>query len=34
MAPVYIYPGEDEMQALALNALAVLRRQREVLEYK
>ena len=34
MAPVYLYPGEDEMQALALNALAVLRRQREVLEYK
>lgn len=34
LAPVYLYPGEDEMQALALNALAVLRRQREVLEYK
>lgn len=34
LAPVHIYPGEDEMQALALNALAVLRGQREVKEYK
>lgn len=33
LAPVHIYPGEDEMQALALNALAVLRGQREVKEY-
>ena len=24
LAPVYVYPGEDEMEALALNALAVL----------
>lgn len=24
LAPVYVYPGEDEMQALALNALSVL----------
>ena len=33
MAPVYCFPGEDEMQALALNALAVLRGQREVKIY-
>ena len=33
MAPVYCFPGEDEMEALALNALAVLRGQREVKEY-
>jgi butyrate kinase len=33
LAPVYIYPGEDEMRALALNALAVMRGQREVKEY-
>ena len=25
LAPVYCYPGEDEMEALAMNALAVLR---------
>lgn len=33
LAPVHVYPGEDEMQALALNALAVLRGQREALQY-
>jgi butyrate kinase len=33
IAPVYCFPGEDEMEALALNALAVLRGQREVKEY-
>lgn len=33
LAPVYIYPGEDEMRALALNALAVLRGEREVRPY-
>lgn len=33
MAPVYCFPGEDEMEALALNALAVLRGQREVKVY-
>lgn len=33
LAPVYCFPGEDEMQALALNALAVLRGQREVKIY-
>ena len=24
MAPVYVYPGEDELEALALNALGAL----------
>ena len=33
IAPVYCFPGEDEMEALALNALAVLRGQREAKEY-
>lgn len=33
LAPVHIYPGEDEMQALALNALAVLRGTREAKAY-
>lgn len=33
LAPVHIYPGEDEMEALALNALAVLRGEREAKEY-
>lgn len=34
IAPLHIYPGENEMEALAENALAVLRNQREVLEYQ
>ena len=29
LAPVYTFPGEDEMEALALNALAVLQGRRE-----
>ena len=33
VAPVYCFPGEDEMEALALNDLAVLRGQRAVAEY-
>ncbi len=33
LAPVRCFPGEDEMEALALNALAVLRGQREVKVY-
>ena len=33
-APVHVYPGEDELEALALNALAVLRGEREAKEYK
>jgi butyrate kinase len=34
LAPVRVYPGEDEMLAMAENAFAVLRGEREVLEYK
>lgn len=33
MAPVHIYPGEDEMEALAMNGLRVLRGEVEVKEY-
>jgi butyrate kinase len=33
LAPVYRFPGEDEMEALALNALAVLRGEIEVKVY-
>lgn len=28
LAPIFIYPGEDEMGALMLNALSVLRGER------
>ena len=34
LAPVYIYPGEDEMEALAENARAVLRGEQELKVYK
>lgn len=34
LAPVHIFPGEDEMEALALNALAVLRGKREAKDYQ
>ncbi len=33
MAPVHVYPGEDEMSALAANAEAVLRGEIEVKKY-
>ena len=33
LAPVYTFPGEDEMEALALNALAVLQKKREATVY-
>lgn len=33
LAPVYVYPGEDEMEALALNALGALRGELPVLTY-
>jgi len=33
LAPVYTFPGEDEMKALALNALAVLQGRREAKVY-
>jgi butyrate kinase len=34
IAPVVTMPGEDEMEALALGALAIMRGEEEVLEYK
>lgn len=34
IAPTYCFPGEDELEALALNALAVLRGKREVAVYE
>lgn len=33
IAPIHIFPGENEMEALALNALAVLRGEREAKDY-
>ncbi len=34
LAPVFVYPGEDEMLALAQNALAVLKGERTAKEYR
>jgi len=34
IAPVFVYPGEDEMSALAMNGLMVLRNEMECKEYK
>jgi butyrate kinase len=34
IAPVIVYPGEDEMKALAQNALRVLRGEVQLKEYK
>lgn len=34
LAPVYVYPGEDEMEALALNALGALRNELPVIVYE
>ena len=34
LAEVFVYPGEDEMRALAMNGLMVLEGEAEVLEYK
>lgn len=34
LAPVHVYPGEDELEALALNALGALRGELEVQEYR
>jgi butyrate kinase len=34
LAPTYCFPGEDELEALALNALDVLRGKREVSVYE
>lgn len=33
IAPSYVYPGEDEMSALAMNGLMVLNGEAEVMEY-
>jgi butyrate kinase len=34
IAPMKVYPGEDEMLALAMNGLMVLRGELEPKEYK
>lgn len=34
VAPIYVYPGENELRALAENALAVLRGERKTKEYR
>lgn len=34
IAPVYVYPGEDELEALAMNALRVAKGEVEVKEYE
>lgn len=34
LAPVHVYPGEDEMEALALNALGALREELPVIIYQ
>lgn len=34
LAPVTVYPGEDEMRALAINGLMALKGEMEILEYK
>lgn len=34
LAPVYVYPGEDELEALALNALGALRGELSVMNYE
>ena len=34
LAPVYAYPGEDELEALAMNALGALKGELTIMEYK
>jgi butyrate kinase len=34
IAPVFLYPGEDEMKALAMNGFMVLKGEAEVLDYQ
>ncbi len=34
IAPIHVYPGEDEMRALAMNGLLVIKGEEEVKEYK
>ena len=33
IAPIHVYPGEDELEALALNALGALRNELPIQEY-
>lgn len=33
IAPIYVYPGENELESLALNALSVLNGDREAMVY-
>ena len=33
IAPVHVYPGEDEMRSLALNAFEVMKGEKEVKQY-
>jgi glycerol kinase len=33
IAPIYVYPGENELESLAMNALAVLNGEREAMVY-
>lgn len=33
IAPIFVYPGENELESLALNALAVLKGEREAMVY-
>jgi butyrate kinase len=34
LAPIFIYPGEDELTALAMNALRAMRGEQEIKVYK
>ena len=34
IAPIHVFPGEDEMEALALGALRILNREEKTMEYK
>ncbi len=34
IAPIFVYPGEDEMRALAMNGLMVLKGEAEAREYR
>lgn len=34
LAPVHVYPGEDELEALALNALGALRGELPIQQYE
>jgi butyrate kinase len=34
IAPVYVYPGEDELTALAMNALSAMRGEQPIRQYR